>query len=85
VSFSKLGTSYSHRDDRWGRVPQCVLVAEIKREASEFLALNIGGIYDILIFAFNSSDKSPLLNNSSSEHMFQTMSLELGDLLSKVW
>ncbi|CAB3987803.1 Golgi SNAP receptor complex member 1-like [Paramuricea clavata] len=46
VSFSKLGTSYSHRDD--------------------------------------SSDKSPLLNNSSSEHMFQTMSLEIGDLLSKL-
>lgn len=46
VSFSKLGTSYSHRDD--------------------------------------STDKSPLLNNSSSGHMFQTMSLEIGDLLSKL-
>ncbi|XP_046841432.1 Golgi SNAP receptor complex member 1-like [Xenia sp. Carnegie-2017] len=46
VSFSKLGTSYIHRD--------------------------------------SSSDKSPLLNNSSSEHMFQTMSLEIGDLLSKL-
>jgi hypothetical protein len=44
-------------------------------------------VFNLIIYCCfqNSSDKSPLLNNSSSEHMFQTMSLEIGDLLSKVW
>ncbi|XP_020896841.1 Golgi SNAP receptor complex member 1 [Exaiptasia diaphana] len=49
VSFSKLGTTYAHR------------------EGSQ-----------------DGSDKTPLLNNSSTDRMFETMSIEIEQLLSKL-
>ncbi|XP_059173463.1 Golgi SNAP receptor complex member 1-like isoform X2 [Physella acuta] len=68
VSFSKLGTSYSTQRDYERRSER--QNATNGRYSSSFTDL--------------SSDTAPLLNKASSEHMFDTMAMEISQLLAKL-
>ena len=54
------------------------------RNAVLYIELNVSKRNQLPVVFIYSSDTSPLLNSSSSERLFDTMGLEIEQLLSKV-